>query len=457
MPEEAFDAIIVGAGPAGSAAATVLARAGLDVVLVERGTAPGSKNLTGGRLYGHSVAKVFPDFATRAPLERRIAKERISLLTGDSATTVEFASGKLDGPSASYSVLRAPFDQWLADQAEEAGATVVTGIRVDDLLVTDGRVRGVVAGGDEMEAKVVLLADGALSLLARRAGLIPEPDPDHYAVGAKEVIHLGEDVVSQRFGLMPGEGCAWVFDGDCTGGHIGGGFLYTNRDSVSLGVVTTIGDLDFSELRVPEMVERLKSHPMVAPLIAGGTMVEYGGHMALEGGHGAVPQLVHDGALLLGDAAGLGLNTGYTIRGMDLAIESGRLAAEAVIAAHARDDYSAGSLQKYADDLSESFVGRDLAFYHRFPSFLEKTRALFTTYPEVAEELMLGLFSVTGEPPEPITRTARRSLRQVGLWQLGRDAWRGLGAINGRGPVAGPLGGAGRRTRGAASTPGGMK
>jgi electron transfer flavoprotein-quinone oxidoreductase len=433
MPDDAFDAIIVGAGPAGSTAATVLARAGLDVVLVERGSAPGSKNLSGGRLYGHALATVFPDFATQAPLERLITKERISLLTPDSATTVEFASGKLGGPSASYSVLRAPLDQWLADQAEAAGATVVTGIRVDDLLLSEGRVCGVVAGEDEMAAKVVLLADGALSLLARRAGLIGPPDPHHYAVGAKEVIHLGEDVVSQRFGLAPGEGCAWVFDGDCTGGHIGGGFLYTNRDTVSLGIVTTIGDLGHSPLRVPEMVDRLKQHPAVAPLVAGGTLVEYGGHMALEGGYAAVPEVVHDGALILGDAAGFGLNTGYTIRGMDLAVESGRLAAETVIAAHDRGDFSAASLAGYTDLLAESFVLTDLAFYQRFPAFLENTRGLFTDYPKVAEDLMLAMFAVDGSTPEPLTRSARRVLRPVGLGRLARDAWRGLGAIDGRG------------------------
>ncbi len=452
MAEEAdFDAIVVGAGPAGSTAATVLARAGLEVLLVERGTTPGAKNLSGGRLYGHGLAEVFPDFATQAPLERVITKERISLLTAESATTVEFSSTRLDGPNASYSVLRAPLDQWLADQAEAAGATLITGVRVDELLVADGHVHGIVAGDDRMTAKVVLLADGALSLLARRAGLIPEPDPHHYAVGAKEVIHLGEDVISQRFGLAAGEGCAWMFDGHATDGHVGGGFLYTNSDTVSLGVVTTIGDLGHSQTRVPEMVERLKNHPTVAPLIEDGTLVEYGGHLALEGGYGAVATVVHDGALILGDAAGFGLNTGYTIRGMDLAIESGRLAAETVIAAAKRNDFSTRSLNEYAERLASSFVLTDLKFYRRFPSFLEDTRRLFAEYPQLAEDLMLAMFSVDGRPPVPLTRTARQGLRRVGPIQAARDAWRGLAAIDGRTSVAEVLSGAVGRILGTAT------
>jgi len=334
---------------------------------------------------------------------------------------------------------------------------VIAGIRVDDLLLRDGRVAGVVAGEEEMSAKVVLLADGAVSLLARRAGLIDEPNPHHYAVGAKEVIQLGEEVVSQRFGLAPGEGCAWVFDGDCTDGHIGGGFLYTNRDTVSVGIVTTVGDLEYSKVRVPEMVERLKRHPVVAPLIEGGTLIEYGGHLALEGGYDAIPQIVHDGALLLGDAAGLGLNTGYTIRGMDLAIESGRIAAETVIAAAARKDFSAGSLAEYRSRLDDSFVLTDLAFYRRFPQFLDKTRGMFTDYPKLAETAMLSLFSVDGSTPEPITRSLRRAARPLGFGRLVRDGWRGLGAINGRASVAGASGGAARRVRGTANRLGGTR
>lgn len=444
MAEDRFEAIIVGGGLAGLAAGLALAEAGVEVVLVERGPVSGSKNLTGGRLYGHSLERLVPGFADEAPIERRITKERLSLLTEQSATTVEFASTKL-AEHPSYSVLRAPFDQWLADKAEAAGALILNDVRVDSLQLNGTRVTGIVAGDEVMEADVVLLADGALSLLARKAGLIPEPDPHHYAVGAKEVIALDEQTISDRFGVAPGDGCAWMFDGFCTDGHVGGGFIYTNKDSISLGIVTTIGDIDYSDTRVPDMVERLKVHPVVAPLIADGTMVEYGGHMTLEGGYPALPELVHDGALLLGDAAGFGLNTGLTIRGMDFAIESGRLAALAVLDARQRGDFSRTGLASYRTLLEASFVLKDLHFYRRFPAFLEQTRNLFTTYPGVAEELMLGLFTVSGAEPVPIRKRALAAVQQVGLSTLARDAARGLSAMDGGSSIkehAGRVGGA---------------
>ena len=130
-----FDVAIVGAGVAGSTAAYVCAKAGLSVLLVERGDFPGSKNVTGGRLYGHSLERIIPGFAEQAPVERRVVKEKISFLTPDAMTTLDYASFKapeLGGES--YVVLRSLFDRWLAGQAEDAGASLVTGVRVDALL-----------------------------------------------------------------------------------------------------------------------------------------------------------------------------------------------------------------------------------------------------------------------------------------------------------------------------------
>ena len=135
MSDEKFDAIIVGGGLAGCSAAIVLARAGLEVLLIERGDYCGAKNMTGGRLYGHSLEKIIPGFAEEAPIERVVKREKVSLLTPDGGLDIGYSSGKLSaGPEcASYTVLRAKFDQWMAEKAEEAGAEVAAGFLVDEI------------------------------------------------------------------------------------------------------------------------------------------------------------------------------------------------------------------------------------------------------------------------------------------------------------------------------------
>ena len=168
MNEDKFDAIIVGGGLAGLSAAIVLARAGKMVIVLERGDYCGAKNMTGGRLYGHSLEKLIPNFAETAPIERVIKREKISLMTTDSALDIGYTSSKLSGTpgSASYTVLRGKFDQWLADQATEAGAEVIPGFLVDKVIVQDGKVVGVEAAGEEMYSDIVILADVVNSLLA---------------------------------------------------------------------------------------------------------------------------------------------------------------------------------------------------------------------------------------------------------------------------------------------------
>ena len=152
MSDDRFDAIIVGGGLAGCSAAIVLARAGKEVLMIERGDYCGAKNMTGGRLYGHSLEKIIPNFAEIAPIERVVKKEKISLMTEDGSLDIGYHSAKLSAApeSASYTVLRAKFDRWLAEQAEEAGAEIIPGIVVDKILVEDGKVVGVEATGEEM-------------------------------------------------------------------------------------------------------------------------------------------------------------------------------------------------------------------------------------------------------------------------------------------------------------------
>ena len=194
--------------------------------------------MTGGRLYGHSLEKVIPGFACSAPVERRITKERLSFMTDESATTLDFSSEKLGEPvHASYSVLRSTFDRWLADQAENAGALFVNEIRVDELIVKDGCVCGIRAGEDRMRAHVVLLADGAVSLLGQKLGMFHLLIRTRWQCLQKRSSNWMKAlsrIVSAALREKVVPGCLM---GSCTDGHIGGGFLYTNTDSVSLGVV----------------------------------------------------------------------------------------------------------------------------------------------------------------------------------------------------------------------------
>lgn len=429
--EEKFDAIVVGGGLAGSAAALTMAKAGLDVMLIERGKFCGSKNSSGGRIYGHSLERLIPNFAEEAPIERKITQERLSLMTKGGALSFQYNSDKLQNLKyPSYSVLRSKFDKWMAEKAEEAGVMLLEGFRVDQVLVDEsGKATGVVCGDEEFDADVIVLADGVNSLLAQQLGMKQELDPKDVAVGVKEVIYLGEDVINERFGLQGDEGAAWMIAGDPTGGNLGGGFIYTNKDSLSLGIVTTISDIGRVDVSVPDMVERMKNHPSIAPFVKGGKLTEYSAHLVTEGGLKMMPELVRDGVIVAGDAAAMVVNLGYTVRGMDLAIESGRLAGEAVVRAKAREDFSAESLSYYKKLLDESFIMKLMKQYQNLPGLLED-HIIFNDVPKMADEFAGMVYKVDGGAPVALPMIALTVLANNGglngLFDLGKKAWEAM-------------------------------
>ena len=429
MSDEAFDAIIVGAGLAGSVAAYVLAKAGAEVLVIERGNYAGSKNMTGGRLYAHSLEKIIPGFAQQAPLERKVTKEKVSFMTDDSAVTLDYHSAKANEPvQESYTVLRAKFDQWLMEQAEAAGAQFIPGIRVDAVLTQDGKVTGVQADGDALEANVVILADGVNSILGEKLGMVKPVQPSAVAVGVKELIELTPGQIQERFNITDNEGAAWLFAGSPSNGLMGGGFLYTNQSTISLGLVCGLHHIDSSSKSVPQMLEDFKNHPVIKPLIAGGKMTEYSAHVVPEAGLGMVPKLIGDGVLITGDAAGLCMNLGFTIRGMDLAIASGEAAAKAVLAAKEKGDYSEQGLAAYQSLLDDSFIMKDLRLYKKLPAFLENPR-IFNQYPQMVANIMADMFTVDGTPEQPLRKKIMRRCKEVGYMNLIKDGIKGVGAI----------------------------
>jgi electron transfer flavoprotein-quinone oxidoreductase len=371
-----------------------------------------------------------PGFAKEAPVERKITREKVFMMTEKSSMGLDFQSSLLGMPgSDSYSVLRGVFDQWLAEKAEEAGVEIVTGICVDKLIMRDGKVGGVIAGTDQLEARVTILADGVNSLLAQQAGLRQEFKPSHVAVGVKELIELPAELIQERFQCNETEGTACMFAGFPSGGRTGGGFLYTNKESVSLGVVCTLSDLIKGPKTVPQLMEDFKAHPAVAPLIKGGRLVEYSGHLVPEGGWEMMPRLIGGGVLVAGDAAGFCVNLGYAVRGMDFAVASGECAARAVIEAGQGGDYSESDLQIYKAYLEESFVLQDMKLYRKFPHFLETTPRIFSDYPGLLEGIMAELFVMDGQPSRTLLKTMMKHADKVGLLKIAGDAWKGARSI----------------------------
>lgn len=434
MAKADFDIIVVGSGCAGGVAAYVAASTGKSVLVVERGNYAGAKNMTGGRIYSHSLKEVFPDFESEAPLERRITHERIAMMDVSSNMTIDFTSAQIaEEGKDSYSVLRRPFDQWLAEKAEDAGAEYIYGIAVEEIIKNDtGRVIGVRAGDDEITAQVVILAEGTNSMLSERCLGNPRPTPDQMAVGIKEVFELPAQVIEDRFLVDMDDGAAMLFVGDCTKGSVGGGFLYTNRSSISLGLVATIGlaaDGLHNEVPIYQMLEDFKNHPAVAPIIKDAKMVEHSGHMVPEGGYAMVPKYVFGGCLIAGETAGLCMNMGYQVRGMDFAVASGRMAAEAACEAIDKEDLSETGLHTYASKMEESFVIQDLRTFNKWPKVMEQWDSLFTDYPTMVSEMFNALFVVDGKPQKPLMKRMLPIIKERGMFKLASEVRKAVKAL----------------------------
>ncbi|HYM38749.1 MAG TPA: FAD-dependent oxidoreductase [Thermoplasmata archaeon] len=416
---ERFDAIVVGAGPAGSAAALTLARKKFSVLLVERGRAPGSKNMFGGRIYAWPLFDLVPDWAKDCPVERLVTQENLAFLTEGASLGIRFDSPKLgEGKAASFTALRPRFDAWLAKKAEEAGAMLVTGIRVDDLWRADGRVRGVfVAPNDRVSADLVVIAEGATSTLVRKAGLKADLEPREVSVGVKETIELPAETIQERFGLGEKEGAAFVYAGYASLGLRGGGFLYTNKSSLSLGLVVSSEDLARKKVEVQDVQTRFRMHPSVQKLVKGGKLAEYSAHLVPELGRRMMPQLVGDGVLVVGDSAGFLINNGYTFRGVDLAMASGIAAGEAAEAARVAGGMSAANLAAYERRLRDRRVLTDLETFSRAPLYLKNER-LFDVYPRLLIDLAERMYRVDGAPRERLLETVLQEANASGVSKL---------------------------------------
>jgi electron transfer flavoprotein-quinone oxidoreductase len=412
-----FDVIVVGAGPAGSAAALTAARAGLKVLLIERGEYPGAKNVSGAVFYGSAMLhKVIPNWWEQAPVERFVCRRDVILMSPTTAVSLDFRTSAKDyaqPPYNAFTVLRPKFDRWFAGQAEAAGAFLLTSTVVDDVIVERGRVVGVRVRREagEIRGDVVIACDGANSLLARRAGLQRELHAHELSLGVKEVLGMDEALIRERFNLSGNEGMALEYVGAITEKARGGAFLYTNRSSLSLGVIAQVSSLVETKARPYELLELFKAHPAVAPLLRGAKLREYSAHLIPEAGWEMMPKLVASGMLVAGDAAGFCLATGLYIEGINYAMQSGFAAGEAAVYACRVRDFSRHTLERYTELLWPYNVFTDFRRYRHAPRFVNGER-LQNLYPDMVAAGVEQLFRVDGGPKQKIMPLSTRTMRR---------------------------------------------
>ncbi|KAF0816193.1 Electron transfer flavoprotein-quinone oxidoreductase [Bacillus sp. ZZV12-4809] len=428
---EKFDVIVVGAGPAGTSCAYTCAKNGLKVLQIERGEYPGSKNVMGGVLYRKQMEEIIPKFWKEAPLERPVIEQRFWMMDKESAVSFGYKGlewGK--EPYNNFTVLRARFDQWFAKKGVEQGVLLINETVVLECLTENGKVVGVRTDrpDGDIYADVVVLADGVNSLLAKQLGYHKEFRPDEVALTVMEVINLSKDKINDRFNLEDNQGCTIEIFGDSTKGNLGTAFIYTNKDSINIGVGTTLSSMIKAKLKPYDLLDYLKTHPMVRPLIEGGESAEYLAHLIPEGGYHSVPKVAGNGVLLVGDAAQL-VNAIHR-EGSNMAMASGTMAAETIIAARERGDFSETSLNQYREKLYQSFIIKDLEKYKDATHTFENYPQYFKEYVPMLNRAANKFFTVDGIPKKDKQKEIMKSFTsERGTIRVLQDMYRAWKAV----------------------------
>lgn len=440
--DDKFDCIIVGGGIAGLAAAMILARNNMKFLLIERGEFAGSKNVSGGVLWGSDLAKLVPEYWKEEDggWERFINHRRLTFMDEKSTFSVDFKSSHFnETPYSGVVVLRSKFDRWLADKVQDEidnsdfamESFIATNIKVDEVMMEDDKAVGIRTGDEEFHADSVILAEGVNNLLTRQVGLQDDYVPaDHILTGIKEVIRYDQDVLEDRFQLNGLSGMSNEFVGFATDGVEGGGFLYTNRDTISLGLVAGIKDMREKEKSPHDILNTFKSHPVIQDTIRGGEVVEYSAHAVSSGDKRVMPkELYKDGVLLCGEAANLLINAGKAIQGMDFAMRSGILGAETIVKAKEEEDYSSSTLSQYRTAMDNSYVMKDINNFQDAVHMLHNP-TMYQDVPNLICDFGRKFFTIDNEPTKKSRELMSESIKKhSSYWELMKIGFKGAKSL----------------------------
>ena len=397
-----MDVLLVGAGPANLACALQLSKLiaahnettkqsgakpldEINIAVIEKASEIGAHQLSGAVLDPISLRELIPDFENEgAPFEARVGEEHVYFLSGHGKIPMPILPPPLRN-HGNYVVSLNKLVRWLGEKCEEAGVNIFPEFPGAEMLYESDAVIGVRTGdkgidktgkakpnfepGVDITAKVTVLGEGVRGSLAKqmidRLKLDRDSDPQVYSVGIKELWEMPDD----RF--APGSvihTMGWPLDSHT----FGGSWVYGMRDRI-IDIGLAVG-LDYRDPNIDPHHEfqRFKTHPLIGDLLKGGKLVRYGAKAMPVGGWYTMPQLTSDGVMIIGDSAGM-LN-GERLKGIHTAIKAGILAADTILDALVKNDFTRSTLGSYDKNLKESYIGRELYKARNFHQAFDRGR-----------------------------------------------------------------------------------